>query len=705
MNTKQTTTSKVNTRLLAFLVALGMLLAIVPITVFAGTGTQTDPYKSTDKNNGEDGTCLVLYQCDENGNIIQSLEKYNTSASGYQYSLSQKEPTTIYVKLAYKDGSAFNPNDWLFKNDTTAVQANKVMLMYTAATDAFDVKVNGTSFKDAANKRVWLDVDKLYRIDFPINNTGTGIAGLMRLALGDGSNFANATTFGVVFAINTFGDINKTGIDAATIADIPAQTYTGEALTPELNITYDGKTLVKDTDYTVEFADNTEVGTASVTITGIGDFDWHVTKTFEIKAPPATSNTWITFPEGISFVDCDDNTDYYQADKPLAFNKDGTITFTYKVNGAQRYGHVALQNADGSTPAKATATEPDGNDRVATLADLSDKTDYRLYWDKTKTNGRLTKDIVLTFTTAEHEHVAQKVDAVPATCIEAGSTEGSKCSICGEWIVEPETIPALGHTEEIVPGKAATCTEKGLTEGKKCSVCDTVLEEQKEIPALGHKEEVVKGKAATCTEKGLTDGKKCSVCDTVLEEQKEIDALGHDFKDGKCTRCDAADPDYKPTPVEPVSKFTGLANEADKDGNWWYYTDGKIDKTHTGVDQNKYGWWRVENGKVNFNAQSIYQNENGWWKTTDGKVTFKENSIYQNQYGWWKCKDSKVDFTAQSIYQNQYGWWKTTNGKVTFKENGLFKNQYGTWKVENSKVNFNYNGTYQGKTIKNGKVQ
>ena len=165
------------------------------------------------------------------------------------------------------------------------------------------------------------------------------------------------------------------------------------------------------------------------------------------------------------------------------------------------------------------------------------------------------------------------------------------------------------------------------------------------------------------------------------------------------------DPTPTPTPTPtPVVKQNGLADSADSNGDWWFYKDGKIDKTHNGVDQNKYGWWRVENGKVNFNAQGIYQNGLGWWKTTNGKVTFKEQGIYQNGFGWWKCKDSKVDFTAQSVYQNQFGWWKTKNGKVTFKENGLFKNQYGTWKVESSKVNFNFNGTYQGKTIKNGKV-
>ena len=257
--------------------------------------------------------------------------------------------------------------------------------------------------------------------------------------------------------------------------------------------------------------------------------------------------------------------------------------------------------------------------------------------------------------TSSDEKVAT-VDATgKVTAVKAGTATITVTTEDGEKTATCAVTVKHKHVEEVVPGKAATCTDKGLTDGKKCSVCGEVLEAQKDIPALGHKEEVVKGKAATCTEKGLTDGKKCSVCGEVLEAQKDIPALGHDFKDGKCTRCDVADPDFKPTPVEPDTKFTGLANEADKDGNWWYYTDGKIDKTHTGVDQNKYGWWRVENGKVNFKAQGIYQNKYGWWKTTDGEVTFKENSIYQNEYGWWKCKDSKVDFNAQSIYSNKYG--------------------------------------------------
>ena len=58
-------------------------------------------------------------------------------------------------------------------------------------------------------------------------------------------------------------------------------------------------------------------------------------------------------------------------------------------------------------------------------------------------------------------------------------------------------------------------------------------------------------KEATCTETGLTAGSKCSVCGEVLTAQEVVPALGHDFKDGKCTRCGAADPDYVAPVVNP----------------------------------------------------------------------------------------------------------------------------------------------------------
>jgi len=58
----------------------------------------------------------------------------------------------------------------------------------------------------------------------------------------------------------------------ATLEEIPAYEKTGAAITPSLNLTYNGTSLVKDTDYTVSFSNNINVGTASVSITGIGNY-------------------------------------------------------------------------------------------------------------------------------------------------------------------------------------------------------------------------------------------------------------------------------------------------------------------------------------------------------------------------------------------------------------------------------------------------
>ncbi|MCR5795892.1 MAG: leucine-rich repeat protein [Solobacterium sp.] len=67
--------------------------------------------------------------------------------------------------------------------------------------------------------------------------------------------------------------------DIAPIAD---QTYTGSAVKPSVTVTADGKTLVKDTDYTVSYKNNTDVGTAEVTVTGKGFCSGKQSVTFKI---------------------------------------------------------------------------------------------------------------------------------------------------------------------------------------------------------------------------------------------------------------------------------------------------------------------------------------------------------------------------------------------------------------------------------------
>lgn len=69
----------------------------------------------------------------------------------------------------------------------------------------------------------------------------------------------------------------------ATVNAIPAKTYTGKALTPGVTVKLGEKTLVKDTDYTVTYANNTNAGKATVKIQGNGNYGGEVTTSFTIN--------------------------------------------------------------------------------------------------------------------------------------------------------------------------------------------------------------------------------------------------------------------------------------------------------------------------------------------------------------------------------------------------------------------------------------
>lgn len=73
----------------------------------------------------------------------------------------------------------------------------------------------------------------------------------------------------------------KEGFWAEDIADV---TYTGKAFKPVVRV-YDGENLLSlNKDYKVKYTNNTKAGTASITITGKGNYTGNITKSFEIRA-------------------------------------------------------------------------------------------------------------------------------------------------------------------------------------------------------------------------------------------------------------------------------------------------------------------------------------------------------------------------------------------------------------------------------------
>lgn len=66
------------------------------------------------------------------------------------------------------------------------------------------------------------------------------------------------------------------------IMDIPNQTYTGAEIKPEVVISSDSIKLKEGQDYTIKYINNIEEGTATIEITGIGNYTGTATKTFNI---------------------------------------------------------------------------------------------------------------------------------------------------------------------------------------------------------------------------------------------------------------------------------------------------------------------------------------------------------------------------------------------------------------------------------------
>lgn len=117
------------------------------------------------------------------------------------------------------------------------------------------------------------------------------------------ANYTTSTTYpgafqywqysskGTVPGITTNVDMNFYYVPTANnilntiVTPIPDQTYTGTAITPDLTVTIDGKTLVGGTDYTVAYSNNTAPGTANITLTGINGYSGTKNIVFKIVDP------------------------------------------------------------------------------------------------------------------------------------------------------------------------------------------------------------------------------------------------------------------------------------------------------------------------------------------------------------------------------------------------------------------------------------
>lgn len=148
----------------------------------------------------------------------------------------------------------------------------------------------------------------------------------------------------VPFTIKPY-DFSKT----ASISSMKDRTYTGEELTPAPTVTDQTLgMLTSTTDYTVSYADNVKVGTATVTVTGTGNYTGTITGGFSIVGK-SIENLVITYIANQTYTGSEitEVPVIKDGEAELVYGEDFTITYstdhmnvgkvTYKITGIGNY--------------------------------------------------------------------------------------------------------------------------------------------------------------------------------------------------------------------------------------------------------------------------------------------------------------------------------------------------------------------------------
>lgn len=212
--------------------------------------------------------------------------KYNNYKfkNGTDYTLSYRNNTKIGTatvtvkgkgKLSGTRSVTFKINAKPIKNAVITYN-NSLTYNGSALSPAVTVKYGNTTLKKNTD----------YTVAYSNNvNAGTGTITITGKGIYGGSVKKTFT-------------IKKLGISATAVSGTGNKVYTGSAIKPVPAVKVGGRMLKNGTDFTVNYKNNTEPGTATLKVTGKGNYSGSVSKTFKITAR-AINDVEVTVPDTV----------------------------------------------------------------------------------------------------------------------------------------------------------------------------------------------------------------------------------------------------------------------------------------------------------------------------------------------------------------------------------------------------------------------
>ena len=217
----------------------------------------------------------TLHKCSVCGT---SYKDSTTKATGHSYgnSVVTKQPTCTAEGTAIKTCTKCN----------ATVTEKLPAKGHTAVTDkGYPATCTTAGKTDGSHCSVCNTVIKAQTV---INATGHKSSGWITdkaASIGvKGSKHRECTVCKKVLETAEIPALSRISISKASVTlSTSTYAYNGKAKTPSVTVKVGGKTLKKDTDYTVSYSNNIKVGTAKVTITGKGNYTGTISKTYSIK--------------------------------------------------------------------------------------------------------------------------------------------------------------------------------------------------------------------------------------------------------------------------------------------------------------------------------------------------------------------------------------------------------------------------------------
>ena len=230
-------------------------------------------------------------------NVVVKLEGVTLTA-GTDYDISYENNNkagTATCVITFKGNYSgtirkdFTIKPLALENDTIAfVDANgnpvdKYTYTYTGSAIIPSVIIKSGELKSGENGALEFDIEFAQDVDH--TNAGT-----VEFTVVLNGNYSGSVTGTLEILPINVADND----DLLNIENIPGQEYTGNSIIPALTITYNEQSLIKDVDYTVAVADDSEsngtnLGTVTLQITFIGNYSGEESVDFEIVSNVLTS--------------------------------------------------------------------------------------------------------------------------------------------------------------------------------------------------------------------------------------------------------------------------------------------------------------------------------------------------------------------------------------------------------------------------------